>query len=259
MTDSVTFSGTQDPNQNPKQGDQPTQDQPQSQPQPQPQPDPGNQDQLLLGKFKSVEDLQRAYIELQQKLGQGPQNKPVQEPTKSPSVADLIRTASGEFAARGSLSPETQSALEKVGVGQDIIQAVLAGEQARRSQQAQEIMGAAGGSENFAQVKAWAEENLDDAEIEAFNNVIQSGNLAAAKLAVQGLVARMRGAVPNAPRPVAGKPASGPHLKPFHSQQELVQAMADPRYEQGDPAYHDELMKRISISTDLLGSIHSVK
>ena len=74
------------------------------------------QEQLLAGKYKDAAELEKAYIELQKKLGdQGESEEtetaePEPEETEQPSLSDgasLITSASDEFNTDGKLSPET--------------------------------------------------------------------------------------------------------------------------------------------------------
>ena len=74
------------------------------------------QEQLLAGKYKDASELEKAYIELQKKLGDQGESEaeetaePETEETEQPSLSDgasLITSASDEFNNDGKLSPET--------------------------------------------------------------------------------------------------------------------------------------------------------
>ena len=76
----------------------------------------GDQEQLLAGKYKSAEELEKAYVELQKKLGESKEEDTDQasaepEPEDKPQLSEgatLITDASKEYFDNGNkLSPET--------------------------------------------------------------------------------------------------------------------------------------------------------
>jgi len=89
------------------------------------------QEQLLAGKYKSAAELEKAYVELQKKLGEGTEEEdqgeaePSEEeaPEVSPAQS-LITDASAEFAENGQLSEEMMSKFSEMS-SQDIVQAYV--------------------------------------------------------------------------------------------------------------------------------------
>ena len=65
------------------------------------------QEQLLAGKYKSAQELEKAYVELQKKLGEDKseeQTSAEEKPDEKPQLSDgasLITTASEEYYANG--------------------------------------------------------------------------------------------------------------------------------------------------------------
>ena len=93
---------------------------------------------------------------------------------------------------------------------------------------------------------AWAAENLDSETVQAFDNVIESGNVAAINLALRGLQSQYKDNVGYENDMIQGKPAQSGNG--FRSQAEGVRAMQDPRYDR-DPAYRQEVMDKLANSS----------
>ena len=92
----------------------------------------------------------------------------------------------------------------------------------------------------------WAGENLDAKATEAFDNVVNSGNVQMIRLAVAGLKAQFDEANGYEGRMLTGKGAQTAG-DVFRSQQELVRAMSDSRYE-NDPAYRQDVIEKLDRS-----------
>ena len=225
------------------------------------------QEGLLAGKYKNTEDLEAAYLSLQKKLGQEETNEEGEEgegeeegtdeevSDEAPAVS-LITEASEEYYANdGQLSEETISRFSEMS-SQDLVNAYLeiqannpqAQTQAVEMSEAQvnSVQNAAGGEANYNRVVEWAASNLPDAQIDAFDSVVDSGNPAAIGIAFQGLQSRYDEANGYEGRMLQGKPASNKN-DIFRSQAELVAAMGDPRYE-NDPAYRADLIEKLNQS-----------
>ena len=226
------------------------------------------QEQLLAGKYKSAEELESAYLSLQKKLGKEEEDYEesdegyAEEEESDEEVSDdapavsLINEASEEYYANdGSLSEETIQKFSEMS-SQDLVNAYLeiqaknpqANLQAVEMSEAQvnSVQNAAGGEANYNRVVEWAASNLPDAQIDAFDSVVDSGNPAAIGIAFQGLQSRYDEANGYEGRMLQGKPA-GNKNDIFRSQAELVAAMGDPRYE-NDPAYRADLIEKLNQS-----------
>jgi hypothetical protein len=221
------------------------------------------QDELLAGKYKSAAELEKAYVELQKKLGEGSEEQEEGEaesseeeaPEVSP-VQSLITDASAEFAEKGELTEEMMSRFSEMS-SRDLVQAYM--EMQANAPQAESaepvelsdnevnaIKNSVGGEAEYEKVIDWASTNLSESQIEAYDDIIASGNSAAIQMMVDGLKAQydssngfegqmLSGKAPNSSRDV------------FRSQQQVVEAIADPRYDR-DPAYRNEILEKLERS-----------
>ena len=223
------------------------------------------QEGLLAGKYKSAEDLESAYIELQKKLGQQDEDGDVdegeaeeyeEELSEDAPAVSLINEASAEYYANdGTLSEETIAKFSEMS-SQDLVNAYLeiqannpqAPTQAAEMTEAQinSVQNAAGGEANYNRVVEWAADNLPDNQIDAFDSVVDSGNPAAINIAFQGLQAQYNDANGYEGRMLQGKAPSNSR-DVFRSQAELVAAMSDPRYE-SDEAYRADVVEKLDRS-----------
>ena len=226
-------------------------------------------EQLLAGKYKNAEDLESAYLELQKKLGtndgenlegdEGSEEEGEGDyeevPDASPAIS-LIEEASAEYYANdGELTPETIEKFSGMS-SQDLVNAYI--EIQRNNPQAQTesvelsdssvnaIQNAAGGEQAYEQLTSWAADNLPDQEIDAFDNLIDTGNVEAIKMGLTALQSKYNEANGYEGRMLQGKrPSSSGEV--FRSQAELVEAMGDPRYE-NDPAYRQDVINKLDNS-----------
>ena len=227
------------------------------------------QDKLLAGKYEDAQALEKAYIELQKKLGengdeieteQEPETIQEEAPTEYSPAAELITSASDEYYANdGNISEETLNKFSSMS-SQDLVQAYIEvtknnpdmvnAEAADISDSTvNEIKNYAGGEQAYTQMVEWASSNLDQASIQAFDNVVNTGSPDAIKFAVNGLRAQYDAANGYEGTMVSGKaPRSGGDT--FKSQAELVAAMSDRRYD-NDPAYRQNIMEKLSRSDNL--------
>ncbi len=222
------------------------------------------QENLLAGKYKSAEELEKAYKELESKLGQqdSPEKaepEPEPEPTSLSDNANVITSASDEYYQNdGKLSPETLQKFSNMS-SQDLVNAYLEVTQSPDWQaappseiqdvtesQINEVKNFAGGDQQYSNMIRWAGENLDKNAIKAFDDVIASGSIDTIKLAVSGLKARYQNAVGYEGKMVQGKAAPN-RGDVFRSQAELVAAMSDKRYD-NDPAYRQDVIEKLDRS-----------
>lgn len=232
------------------------------------------QEQLLAGKYKDAESLEKAYVELSKKLGEKSDpdtdkeetdSEPVDEkteeedntPTEPTAAAELITSASDEFYNNdGKLSPETIEKFSSMS-SKDLVEAYMKvqSELPQYSAQGKDITDAAvnevknfaGGEENYQNLINWAGQNLDQKSIQAFDSIVNTGSVEAIKIAVTGLKAQFENANGYEGRMVTGKTAPPQKGDTFRSQAELVEAMSDRRYE-NDPAYRQDVIEKLDRS-----------
>ena len=235
------------------------------------------QEQLFAGKYKSAEELEKAYGELQKKLGdQGTEDseeagdsEPAEseetteeaEETSQPSAAaELITSASNEFSEKGELTAETIAKFSSMS-SQELVEAYMQvqGQLPQASQEAEvadisnavvnEVKNAAGGEMAYNNMVQWAGENLEKSSIDAFDSIINSGSVDAIKLAVSGLKAQYENSNGYEGTMLTGK-APTDTKDVYRSQAELVAAMSDRRYD-NDPAYRQDVIAKLERSDNL--------
>jgi len=212
---------------------------------------------MLAGKFKSPEDLEKAYLELQSKLGKNDEPQPQEgeqetlQVEEEPASKVLLTQASDEWSEKGELSSETVAKLSELS-SSDLISAYLEAQNSPaptsdlQPEQVQQIYQAAGGQEAYGALMQWASESLPQAAQEAYNNTVATGDPASIQLALAGLRAAYTDSNGFEGTMLTGKAA---YEKPdvFRSQAEVVAAMSDPRYDK-DPAYREDIFAKLSRS-----------
>ena len=113
----------------------------------------------------------------------------------------------------------------------------------------QELKGVVGGDENYANMMDWATKSLNKQEVDMFDTVMQRGDPLAAFFAVRSLAYAYTDSIGYDGNMVQGK-APRQSNDQFRSQQEVVKAMADPRYED-DPAYRRDIMEKLDRSPNV--------
>ena len=138
-------------------------------------------EELIAGKFKSQDDLVKAYEELQKKLGQPKeetQAAPEAEPQDTETSADQVNFSTveyeQEFAANGSLSDKSYADLEAKGFTRTQVDAYIKGQQAYATSLRSEIYNSVGGEESYTQLIRWASENVDPAAIKEYNDAVDA-------------------------------------------------------------------------------------
>lgn len=219
---------------------------------------PEDRPQWLPEKFKSPEDMAKAYAELESKLGQKPTETPA-EPAKVETPADAeadkaladkglkLTDFSAEFSQKGELSPESYDKLEKAGFDRGLVDQYIAGQKALAAQYDNAIMTEVGGADKYTEMVTWAKANMTPTEIDAYNNAVSGGNVDQAKLAVLGLSAKYEKAVGNDPKRLIGGQSSGSSSDVFESMAQVTAAMKDPQYK-NDPAFRAKIQAKLARS-----------
>ena len=220
------------------------------------------QEQLLAGKFKSAEDLEQGYIELQKKLG-GPKEEETAEPEEKPEAKEekeeedskidtsflntLWEEAQGEFKQE---TLEKLSNMEAKDIAQMYLQEKAEAPEPTQSeftdQNVKDLKNVAGGEEQYTQMMQWAGDNLQKGEIEMFDAIMDRGDPLAAFFAVQALAYRFSDVQGKDGQMLTGKAAKADG-DVFKSQAQVVKAMSDPQYEK-DPAYRQAIYDKLERS-----------
>lgn len=194
--------------------------------------EPEQQDQqLLAGKFKSTEELEKAYLEAQKLISQRGQQPPAEEQSPAPQpqdytpelgkqlYGDTVATAIEAAAinplemaekvyAGEDVSSYVDALVEKGGLPRSVVETYLQGvAPAKGSVPATpdgstaglteadvvELKTMVGGEQQFQQLSQWATANLDPQELADYNAAVDSGNKAAARFALRQLQVRAAG------------------------------------------------------------------
>ena len=216
------------------------------------------QNQLLAGKYESAEELEKAYVELQQKFSSGETTQQEQQPEEQQEEAtedlNLMDTLWEE--AQTEWNQETLQKLaesDPVDIAQAYLELRAETNQAHEltTEETAQLYDVVGGEQQYADMMRWAGQNLDSNQQELYDSVMQKGDPAACFFAVQALAYRMsEQAGWNSQDFITGGDAFSPR-DVYRSQAEVVQAMADPRYD-NDPAYRQDVMLKLERSNDLM-------
>ena len=226
------------------------------------------QGELLAGKYKNAEDLEKAYVELQKKLGEkddglqeGQETEEVTDETEEETTSEkseavsLLEAANEEFYANDkSISKETLEKFSQLS-SQELVQAYIEMQKNAPQTEAEvdvttseinKIQNSVGGEAQYDKLVAWAGENLKADEIKAFDALVGTGNAASIQLGVDALKAKYDNANGYEGRMLSGKAAENSG-DIFKSQAQLVKAISDPRYD-NDPAYRQEIVAKLDRS-----------
>jgi len=218
------------------------------------------QEGLLAGKYKDPQELEKAYLELQTKLGSNEQetseeleiipegNKQEKEEVTSDLLDRLWDEAQSE-----NYNDDTLKELSEMS-SRDLAQMHLqyrANNQQTQpvvvnEQQVNQLKEIAGGDKGYTNMMGWAKDSLGKQEIDMYDAVMERGEPLACYFAVQALKYRFDDASGVDGEMLTGK-ASSSQGSSYQSQAQLVEAMEDPRYE-NDTAYRQDVMKKLERS-----------
>lgn len=194
-------------------------------------------------KFTSPEELAVAYASLETKL------------TSSGKSLDTLDAYSDEFTQTGTLSEESVKEIIALGIPENTVRAYVAGQEALAESNLKSIMDVAGGEEQYAALTTWAQNNIPEEHVDAYNSIMENGDTATIKLAIAGLKARYEQTNGSMAKP--GRLLQGGTTTEsggtFRSVAEIVSAMSDPRYSK-DSAYRADVERRIATSNAFKGS-----
>ena len=235
------------------------------------------EESLLAGKYKSVEELEKGYKELQNKLSQGkPEPEAAEEVEEGEAQSepesrsakeiygDLVGSRLDEaeidftdmnsrWQQSGELTTDDYSQLDEAGFNKEMVDAYLAGlnyqaakDSALTMQQVNEVKASVGGEAEYAAMAEWASKNLSAEDLAAYNSIVNTQPLPAVRLATAGIYSRYTGANGREPKLIGGRtPRSEGDV--FESTAQVVEAMSDPKYHK-DPAYRKKVEAKLSRS-----------
>ena len=212
--------------------------------------------QLLAGKYRSAEELERGYLELQKRLGGNQEEVEQEQPTEEAEQAeeetdeepDLYESIMESYRT-GEWDPELVGKVENmspVDVANMFLEKGNTQTVQATSDDIEQIQASIGGTEEYQSMIQWASENLSEQEVGMYDTVMDRGDPLAMFFAVQALNARYQDAVGYDGELLTGQsPRNTSDV--FRSQAELVAAMSDPRYDK-DPAYRADVADKLDRS-----------
>lgn len=208
----------------------------------------------LLGKFTSTEELAKAYQELEKKLGQSPADptKPLSDSqpqgyTAEQAVEVYGKEAVETLAGKGvnlaevmwqadqgqDISNHYDDLAAAFNVPRQVVENYVSKAQAAPTAAPSgdglsdgdiaELKGMVGGDDAFTRLSQWAASNLSADELASYNAVVDGGNKDAVRWALIAMQAKATGPAPSEPKLIGGgKP---PTTERFESKQQVLDAM----------------------------------
>ena len=216
---------------------------------PEPEAEPQQDSGLIGGKFKTNEDLLRAYQELERKQSQSstdsaeastPDGYTAEQAVEvyGDDIVNAVNEAGLDMADLmwkadngGDISEHYDTLAEAIGVPRQVVENYVSKAQADEgvaevmsdADEAQ-IIAEVGGQDAFQQLSGWAKANLDPAELADYNAVVDSGNKSAIRWALKAMQAKSQGPTSSEPKLIRGQaPAAEP--RKFNSKSEVMEAM----------------------------------
>jgi hypothetical protein len=242
------------------------------------------QDNMLAGKYKSAEELETAYLELQKKLGESPAStaedtaEPAQEfefYTEDGSVNyETANEVYGEQLGNtfkdndidpfemnkhfvennGTLSDEMYDKLGQAGLNKSLVDSYLKGVREEvgfdapaatlTDAEIADVKSIANGEEGYQSLMDWAGKNLSKEDQDNYDQVLTTGNKTAIKFAVKALMGQYEDANGRDSKIVTGKESP---QETYRSMAEVVRDMNKPEYTQ-DQAFRDDVLRKLSAS-----------
>ena len=239
------------------------------------------QDKMLAGKYKSAEDLEAAYLELQKKLGDAPATEEAEPETEYQLYTDdgnvnydTANDLNGEQLGNlfksndidpfemskhfeennGTLSDDMYSKLATAGLNREIVDNYLAGVKGELGIQSEQpvlsdaevndLKNIAGGERGYEQLMDWAGNNLTAQDAKNYDDVLATGNKAAISFAIKALMGQYEDANGRDSNIVTGKQSS---TENYRSMAEVVRDMNKPEY-RTDEAFRDDVIRKLAQS-----------
>ena len=199
-------------------------------------------------KFKSAEELAKAYGELEKKMS-APKEEEVPESTEeAPQEVQQLDKYYEEYTENNELSDKSYTELEGMGLSRDLVDGYIAGQKALADNDVATIHNVVGGQDNYANLLDWSAKNLSQSEKDAFNDTIDNGSTEQVKQAVTGLMARAGMSPDNPQQSLFEGDTENVATDVFKSVAQVTEAMNDPRYSK-DPAFRKEVEDKLARSS----------
>jgi len=198
-------------------------------------------------KFKSAEDMAKAYSELEKKQSTETTEEPnMQQMRADAEASEGMDKFYNEYQDKGELSQNSYEELNKIGLDKSLVDSYIQGQQSIANTEVQQIHNTVGGADNYSKVIEYAKTNLSEAEQNAFNDTLDTGSIEQVKFAVQAIASRAGVNTQSQPSMINGDIETSSDT--FESSAQVIEAMNYPRYAK-DPAYRKLVEEKIARST----------
>lgn len=150
-----------------------------------------------------------------------------------------------EYNEKGELSSDSYKLLEEKGYPKALVEAALAGWQAKADAFANKIIEDAGGINEYKRIQKFVQSQGKGA-VNAFNAIVNKDDLSVVSAYIAGVKAQMV-AQHGTANPTLGGSGNVGKSKGYTDANEMIKAMSDPRYGK-DPNYMQEVERKVAAS-----------
>ena len=154
-----------------------------------------------------------------------------------------------EYEDNGKLSDESMKALKRAGYPETIVNAFIKGFEAQVNEFTNAVYKMAGGEAEYGKLCNFIK-GLGEADVQAFNETINSGSLTQLAALINGYKAQMTTKYGTSNRSIPGG-ANAVEAHGFNSKDAMIKAMNDPRY--GNDMAYTERVQRMTMQSTFLG------
>ena len=152
---------------------------------------------------------------------------------------DLEKT----YTEKGELTAEQLQSLEKAGYPKSVVDAYIRGMEAEYDRLARHVVESAGGQEEFIKLQTFASQQNADYK-KMWNDTMNSGNVMAIQTMLRGIKADMVQTMGSSNPTIMGASGAVSTNVGVNSKEEMVAAVADPRYGK-DKSYTREIEQKV--------------
>ena len=154
-----------------------------------------------------------------------------------------------EYEDNGKLSEESMKALKGAGYPETVVNAFIKGFEAQVNEFTNAVYKMAGGEAEYGKLCNFIK-GLGEADVQAFNETINSGSLTQLSALINGYKAQMTTKYGTSNRSILGG-ANAVEAQGFNSKDAMIKAMNDPRY--GNDMAYTERVQRMTMQSTFLG------
>lgn len=227
-------------------------------------------------KFKTPEEMAKAYQEAEKKLSEGkadetdgdseeePEKREYAEATEEERQAAQnavekaglnLNDVSQEWFDNGGLKEETYTKLSEAGYPKEMVDTYIEGLTNRTVSTTDSVFETVGGEEKYDEMALWASKNYSEAEIVAYDKAVNSNNKEQVMMAVRALKARYDDEVTSKQSQEPEEEVTGQGgvkaTGGYDSLDEYMEDMADPRYDTNE-TYRNKVIAKLAKSPNLM-------